>query len=116
MRRSRVTNNPISRANQDTADGRRVADLFRAFIREMGDRARSVTAQTDALAAAELTVAVEAARARLLSGTPGSADEVVRLGGELRRAVRRLGIDRAASAPTSIRDRLLRDQQQRGGM
>jgi hypothetical protein len=92
MRRSCVTNNAVAQANQATAAGRRVADLYRAFMREMGNPACAIR-QSEALAAAELTEAAEAARVRLRAGN-GDADEVVRLGGEARRAVRRLGIDR----------------------
>jgi hypothetical protein len=92
MRRSAVTNNAVANANQATAAGRRVADLYRAFMRAMGNPACAVK-QSEALAAAELTEAAEAARSRLRAGT-GDSNEVVRLGGEARRAVRRLRIDR----------------------
>src|ERR1700691_2251097 len=74
-RRSRVTNDPLSRISQSTAAGRRVADLLRSYLREMTDR--SCHAVAEAQRAAELTVAAEAeeARGRLLAGQ-GDIDEV----------------------------------------
>jgi hypothetical protein len=91
MRRSRTTNDPTSRANQDTAAGRRLADLIRGFLAEMGNP-RSPVAQADAIRAAELTVAAEDARAKLLAGD-GDANAVVRIENLATRAVRKLGID-----------------------
>jgi hypothetical protein len=90
MRRSRTTNDPTSRANQDTARGRRLADLIRGFLAEMGNP-RSPVAQADAIRAAELTVAAEDARAKLLAGD-GDANAVVRIENLAGRAVRKLGL------------------------
>lgn len=93
VRRSRITNDPTARANQDTAEGRRLADMIRGFLAEMGNP-RSPVAQADAIRAAELTVASENARAKLLKGD-GDANEVVRLENLATRAVRKLNIDPA---------------------
>jgi hypothetical protein len=90
-RRSRITNNPLSRNSTATATGRRVNDLFLSYLRAMTDR--SCTGQADALRAAELMVAAEEARARLLAGN-GDADGVVRIENLAARAVRKLGLDR----------------------
>jgi hypothetical protein len=104
-RRSRTTNDPLSRNSQATAAGRRVADLFRSFLRAMADR--GCIAQADALRAAELTVAAEDARARLLAGA-GDADELVRIENLAARAVRKLGLDqqRAAKPKKTLADHL----------
>jgi hypothetical protein len=112
MRRSRVTNDAVANANQATAAGRRVADLYRAYINAMGNPVCALR-QAEALAAAEHTQAAEAARVALRDGA-GSTAEVARCERLAARAVAKLGIDQSASAPTSIRDRLRRDQQQRG--
>lgn len=90
VRRSKTTNDPTSRANQDTAAGRRLADLIRGFMAEMGNP-RSPVAQADAIRAAELTVAAEDARAKLLAGD-GDANAVVRIENLAARAVRKLGL------------------------
>ena len=90
VRRSRTTNDPTSRANQDTAAGRRLADLIKGFLAEMGNP-RSPIAQADAIRAAELTAAAENARARLLAGD-GDANAVVRIENLAARAVRKLGL------------------------
>lgn len=94
-RRSRTTNDPLSRISQSTAHGRRVADLLRSYLRAMSDR--SCFAVADASAAAELTVAAESARERLLAGT-GDIDEVVKAERLARHAVRKLGLDRQRAA------------------
>lgn len=112
MRRSRVTNDAVANANQATAAGRRVADLYRAYANAMNNPACAIR-QAAALAAAEHTQAAEAARVALRAGT-GSTAEVARCERLAARAVAKLGLDQSISAPTSIRDRLLREQQQRG--
>src|ERR1700733_1666666 len=93
-RRSKTTNDPMSRVSQSTATGRRVADLFRSYLRAMTDR--SCIAQADVLRAAELVVAAEDARAKLLAGN-GDAVAVVRLENLAGRAIRKLGLDRAGT-------------------
>jgi hypothetical protein len=82
--RAKATNNPIGRAG-NTARGRRIRDLYRVFLRIMGDPVDAVS-QAAAVRAAELTVAAEDARMKLLAGG-GDIDQVVRLEGVARRAV-----------------------------
>jgi hypothetical protein len=90
--RSRRTNDPnAGGVSRNSAAGRRVADLLRAFLRAMGEP-DDVLSQASALRAAELMTAAEIARHKLLSGI-GDADQVLRLEGAAGRAVRALAID-----------------------
>jgi hypothetical protein len=57
----------------------------------------STIAQSAAISAAELVVAAEDARSKLLAGN-GDPDQVVRLENLAHRAVRKLGIDRQQNA------------------
>jgi hypothetical protein len=94
--RSKTTNRPLhGRGNRHTAQGRRVADLFDAYLAAMGNPSDDLS-KANALAAAELKTAAEAARAGLLAGTITDPDQVIRLEGASDRAVRRLGIRRNA--------------------
>jgi hypothetical protein len=95
-RRSRISNNPLGRNNAGTARGRRVNDLLRSYLRAMNNR--SCFAQADALRAAELMVAAEEVRAKLLAGE-GDASAVVRLENLAARAVRKLGLDQQQAKP-----------------
>jgi hypothetical protein len=94
--RAAVTNNPLARADGRTPQGRRIRDLYRAWHAAMGQPS-DAGAQAAILAAAELVVAAESARAALLSGT-GDVDQVVRLENLSGRAVRKLGIKAPATA------------------
>jgi hypothetical protein len=96
-RRSRITNDPTTRCNQATAAGRRLNDLIRGFLNEMGNPTSTV-AQSAAISAAELVVAAEDARSKLLAGN-GDADQVVRLENLAHRAVRKLGLDKQRGKP-----------------
>jgi hypothetical protein len=90
--RARATNDPLrGRASRNTAQGRRIGDLFDAYIRAMGNPTDAL-AQANALAAAELKVAAEDGRAKLLSGGDIDPDQVVKLEGAAARADRKLGI------------------------
>jgi hypothetical protein len=93
--RARRTNNPFAGGlSKNTAAGRRVADLLRGFLRAMGNPSDTVL-QANALRAAELTVAAETARAKLLADN-GDIDAVVRIEGMAARSVKALGIKPAA--------------------
>jgi hypothetical protein len=108
--RSVRTNNPFAGGlSKNTSAGRRVADLLRSFLRAMGDPSDAVL-QSNALRAAELTVAAETARAKLLAGD-GEIDAVVRIEGMAARSVRGLGIKSTTSAPTAmpLREQLARE-------
>jgi hypothetical protein len=91
--RSRTTNKPLRRANGNTACGRRVRDLYRAFLQHMGNPSDPIS-QANALHAAELAVAVEQARLAAARGEACDVDALVRLSNLADRAVKRLGIDR----------------------
>lgn len=93
-RRARATNRPLSGVNQSSKIGRRIADLFRSYVRAMSER--GCIAEADALRAAELVAGAEQARSQLLAGK-GDADQVVRLENLAARAVKKLWIERQAS-------------------
>jgi hypothetical protein len=104
LNRSATTNNPLRvRADGRTPQGKRIRDLFRAFQTAAGDAGDPATV-ANILAAAELTVAAEAARAALLAGS-GDIEQVIRLENLAARSVRRLGIKPAAAPkPPSIHE------------
>lgn len=101
---ARTTNNPLRRINRHTPQGRRVADLFRGYWHHMG-RPTDAIVQANALAAAELKVAAEDARAALLAGT-GDGDLVVRLENLAHRAERKLGIKVTGKAAKPLAETL----------
>jgi hypothetical protein len=91
MNRAALTNNPLRvRADGRTPRGRRIRDLFRAYQSAAGNPS-DPAGVASILAAAELTVAAEEARAALLARI-GDVDQVIRLENLAARAVRRLGI------------------------
>jgi hypothetical protein len=92
--RSRITNSPLARANGNTAEGRRLRDLMRAYTAALGNPTDPGT-QAEIIRAAELVVAAEAARAAYLAkpGDPSMLDPVIRLENLSARALRRLGIE-----------------------
>jgi hypothetical protein len=105
--RSRVTNNPAyiaGAATSQRAQNRRRRDLVRILIQAIGPEAGDLALVT-VRKAAELTVAAEAARARVLNGGTCAADldMLVKLEGEARRAIRALGLklDAGAAKPLS---------------
>jgi hypothetical protein len=109
--RSAVTNGPMRRTSGNTAAGRRVRDLYRAFLQHMTNPADTI-AQANALNAAELTVAAENARTKLLAGQ-GDIEQIVRLENLANRAVRRLGIKPGTAPALTIRDRLIAEAEAR---
>jgi hypothetical protein len=86
---SRTTNDPLAGVPRNTAAGRRVADLFRAYVTALGNPTDTI-ALANALAAAELKAAAEDARRR----PDTDPDQLVRLENLAHRAERRLGIRR----------------------
>jgi hypothetical protein len=75
---SKTTNRPLKgRVNRNTAKGRRVADIYRAYLAALGSPTDAIV-QSNALTAAELKVAAEEARKALLEGN-GNAEQLVRL-------------------------------------
>jgi len=102
---SATTNDPLRvRADGRTPQGRRVRDLFRSYLGALGSP-NDPGAQAAVLAAAELVVAAETARAALLAGT-GDVDQVVRLENLSARAIRKLGIKGAAAKGPSLAEHL----------
>ena len=96
--RAKLTNSPLSvRASRNTALGRRVADLFRAFVTALGNPVDTVTL-SNVLAAAELKAAAEVTRAKLLAGAEVDPMLVVKLEGLASRAERKLGVRPVAAA------------------
>jgi hypothetical protein len=93
--RSAVTNRPLRRVSGNTAAGRRLRDLYGAFLQHMSNPADTI-AQANALNAAELTVAVEQARLAAARGEAVDIDALVRLSNLADRAVRRLRLQPGA--------------------
>lgn len=97
--RSAATNRPASRWNANTASGRRCRDLFLAYVKQLGGPADAPT-QALAIAAAEAVVLAEAAREDCLRGMNGiNAELMIRLENTANRALRRLGLAKAAPPP-----------------
>jgi hypothetical protein len=101
--RSAVTNAPAGRLDGRSAIGRRVKDLFAALMARLGEPV-DVVAQADVLAPAELKVAAEVARARLLEGKNQNSNECVRLENLVRRAEARVGLEPGATTKTEPGD------------
>jgi len=94
--RARRTNDPLASIDMNTARGRRVADLVRAYLRSLGNPA-GIEQQAAIIAAAELQVLAEEVRTTALRDAGhADLDQVIRLQGAADRAVRRLGIKPAA--------------------
>ena len=92
--RARRTNDPLAEIATNTARGRRVADLVRAYLRALGNPA-NIEQQAAVIAAAELQVLAEEARGAALKETGrADLDQVIRVQGAADRAVRALGLDR----------------------
>lgn len=109
-RQARRTNNPLAGIDTNTGRGRRIADLVRAYLRALGNPG-DIERQAAVIAAAELQVLAEEARAAALR-QPGQADlnQVVRMQGAADRAVKALGIKPgAADAEPTFSDVLRAD-------
>jgi hypothetical protein len=106
--RARRTNDPLANLDMNTARGRRVADLVRAYLHALGNPS-DVDRQAAIIAAAEMQVLAEEARASALK-QPGTIDldQVVKIQGAADRAVRRLGIKPTAPKPDALREYLER--------
>ena len=110
--RSRATNDPLFLARDQTGrrQARRRRDLVRLLIDGLGGwEAVSDLTLVTVRKAAELTVAAEVARARVLEAGTCAADldMLVKLEGEARRAIRALGLKpldvaKPGAAPTPL--------------
>jgi hypothetical protein len=107
--RARRTNDPFAGLDKLTARGRRTADLVRAYLVALGNP-DSIGRQAAAIAAAELQVLAEEARAAALrDGASADLDRVVRMQGAADRALKRLGIKPAAAPkPPTLAEHLAR--------
>lgn len=104
--RAKRTNNVLAGIDTNTARGRRIADLVRAYLQALGNPAE-IERQAAVIAAAELQVLAEAARAAALKQSIGDIDQVIRVQGAADRAVRKLGLDHQRKpAPIPLRDLL----------
>ena len=92
--RARRTNDPFAGIRTNTARGRRIADLVRAYFLALGNPTE-IERQAEVIAAAELQVLAEEARSLALKQVGhADLDTVIRLQGAADRAVRKLGLDR----------------------
>jgi hypothetical protein len=108
--RSRTTTHPlVARTDGHTKQGKRIRDLYRAFMNRIGDPTDPI-AQSAALTAAELTFAAEACRAKVLAdaGDAALADSLVRLTNLADRAERRLSKHKATKTKTPLAKYLAR--------
>jgi hypothetical protein len=92
-----------ARASGRTSGGRRVRDLYRAYLAGVSNPDDACRAQV--LAAAELMVAAENARAELLAGA-ADIEQIVRLENLANRAVKRLGLKPTAASQPSLSEYL----------
>jgi hypothetical protein len=93
--RSALSNDPAFLAKQPLsprAQDRRRRDLITAFLAALGPAGVTDLTQVMVRRAAELTTAVEMARADMLNGVPTDMLALVRLEGVAARAVRVLGV------------------------
>jgi hypothetical protein len=114
--RARRTNDPLADTNTNTARGRRIADLVRAYLRALGNPIE-IERQAAVIAAAELQVLAEEARASALKQSNGGADldQIVRVQGAADRALRRLGIKPGKPAAPSLAEHLAKRAAERVG-
>jgi hypothetical protein len=108
--RSRTTTHPlVARTDGHTKQGKRIRDLYQAFMNRIGDPTDPI-AQSAALTAAELTFAAEACRASVLAdaGDAALADSLVRLTNLADRAERRLSKHKATKTKTPLAKYLAR--------
>jgi hypothetical protein len=90
--RARRTNDPLAGIRTNTARGRRIADLVRAYLLALGNPTE-IERQAEVIAAAELQVLAEEARSLALKQVGhADLDQVIRLQGAADRAVRKLGL------------------------
>jgi hypothetical protein len=94
--RARRTNDPLATIETNTARGRRIADLVRAYLKALGNPT-DIERQAAVIAADELQVLAEEARAAALKSGSPDLDQVERVQGAADRAVRRLGIKPGAA-------------------
>jgi hypothetical protein len=95
--RAKATNDPL-RGRGRSPEARRLRDLFRSYLMQLGSPTDAAT-QALILAAAEAVVIAEGARADMLAGKGGAGDAVVRLENLADRKLRRLGLNKPTTPP-----------------
>jgi hypothetical protein len=96
--RAGTTNNPLSRADGRTAQGRRTRDLYRSFAAALGNPDDTGTLALILVAAELIVVAENARRDHLLGGNPALAG-VVSVENLAARALKRLGLNKPVRQP-----------------
>lgn len=95
--RSAATNRPISRWNLRSTGGRRCRDLFNGYLRQLGNPTDDPTVALVVAAAEAIVLAEDARKECLAGGLNGmSAELMIRCENTAARALRRLGLNRAA--------------------
>ncbi len=94
--RSKITNDPVRGLGQ-SAEARRVRDLYRSYLVQLGNPA-DVATQAMIIATAQQVVIAENARRDHLAGK-ADLDSVIRAENMSARALRRLGLNKPAAAP-----------------
>ena len=113
--RARRSNDPLAPpdgVSRLTARGRRIADLVGAYLMACGDPA-DIARQSEVIAAAELQVLAEEARAAALAAPekPELLNGAVRVQGAAERALRRLGIKPGAPKRSqTLREQLMAEE------
>lgn len=94
---SAATNRPASRWNLKTASGRRCRDLFRGYLAQLGNPTDAPTLALIVAAAEAIVLAEDARKECLAGGLNGlNAELMIRCENTAARALRRLGLNRAA--------------------
>jgi hypothetical protein len=95
--RAALTRNPLQRFDGRSADGRLLRDLYQSYMNSLGDPTDAGT-QAMVLSAVEQVVGAEKVRVEYFAGKV-LYDEVIRAEGAANRALRRLGLNKPATAP-----------------
>jgi hypothetical protein len=106
---SAITNSPLSRWDGNTADGRRVRDLYRGYALALGNPVDTAT-RALAIAAAEAIAIAENARRDHLAGKV-DINSVVRAEGTAARALRRIGMNKIVPPPRKSYIEKLQEQE-----
>jgi hypothetical protein len=102
--RSKVTNRPPANrpTRSATATGRRVRDLFTAYLERLGPGPHDPIVQAQALRAAELATICEGLRAKALAGEEVATAGITQMEGTAKRAEEALVKGVVASEPDPV--------------
>jgi hypothetical protein len=109
--RAKSTNDPLHSHDGNTSRGRRIRDLYEAYLEAMGNPTDPLP-QANAIAAAELKTAAEECRAAMLAGTgdSGQLEQLIRLENLAGRAERKLGIKHRSGTKPTLSEHLTRNR------